>query len=184
MSDLNLLKVIDSSFLLIREFPTQSTSIHSRKVFQVSSNGAEYILKFIESESEKERKHAERERQALLKCSGILGITQLVHDYGILKVNNLRYSVILKEFFEGDDLRFAKYDRFLVYNHLKETLSSIHDREVVPLDMWPQNVVVSETGEPKFIDLGQCLFVGKNERRYERITRRDMNNLRLLFQLS
>lgn len=176
-----LIKAIDPLLEYRRSISLYTQDGIFRPIYEVDFCNKPCVLKLSNYSINDERKHHTREVIGLNSANRVFGVTQLVRYYGELDLSIGKFGVILKEYFPGFDLTKVKSLSEELKQKLRTTLSQLHERGVVHLDIWPQNVVTSyDSSDLKIIDLGKCFVINEPGKRLLRLKQRDFVNLECL----
>ena len=162
-----LVSNIDPSLRFVRSFANEML------VLEVERRGSRYILKT----SHAYLLHVEKEREALQKAKDVPGITHLVDEYHHLGGFDI---VLLKEFFEGEDLHKLKIKitDVKVQRKLEETVRALHSLGICNLDLKSRNVLLSpDRTEVRLFDFGTAIFAKDCFCNFEEIKADDLRNL-------
>lgn len=125
-----------------------------------------WALKQVEKQSDKDQRfldQAEEEARVAQAVNhpGIRQVKRVIKKGSFLAVKEL---YLVMEFVDGISLEKHPPETFEkavdVFHQTAEALSAMHDAGFVHADMKPNNIVVSDDGRAKIIDLGQSCSIG------------------------
>lgn len=163
----SLVSKIDSELEFVQDLGKAvpcSTSVYQVFSNQFSANKSSYVLKIASFDDKKMTNHILNEEKILIKASEIDGISHLIKKY-----ENNGYIALLKEYFDGYNLKSSKkkLNSIPLQQSLQKTLFQLNNLGVVGIDLFSQNIVVAyDNSYVKIVDLGDAYFskyLTKNE---------------------
>ena len=132
-----------------------------------------WALKHVEKKTPKDQRfldqaETEAEVSSKLDHPGIRRIEKIIKNRSLLNVKEL---FLVMEYIDGISIEkrppTSLDDALEIFRHVARALAHMHSRGFVHADMKPNNIVVTEDGVVKIIDLGQSCPVGTVKERIQ-----------------
>ncbi len=140
---------------------------------QDTKNKQVWALKHVEKSNAKEQRFLDQAANEYkvsqeLSHPGIRSIPKLIKKGSLL---NVRELFLVMELVDGQSLELHPPKTFeegvYIFKQTARALAHMHQRGFVHADMKPNNIVVSDEGEAKIIDLGQSCKIGTIKERIQ-----------------